>query len=93
MAIKTVKEHNDEADAIRKHIADADALLNKLRDELDLSRKTLHALREFAPADQFKIGTPYHLRPGNGRGESMSMNELIKAQTIRINTLLGDRAE
>lgn len=93
MAIKTVKEHTDEADAITKHVRDANALLIRLREELDYCRKTLHALRDFAPADQFKINAPYHLRAGTGNAEAQSMNLIIKAQTARINTLLGDRAE
>lgn len=91
MTQKTVKQHADEADTIAKHVRDANALLTKLRDELDNTRKTLHALRDFSPADRFKIDPPYHLR--NSANEPMNMLTMIKAQTVRINLLLGDRAE
>lgn len=91
MAIKTVKEHTDEADAIVKHVKDANALLEKLKAELDFARTALNKLSEFAPADKFKIDAPYHLR-ATSSDNAMSMNQIIKAQTVRINTLLGDRA-
>lgn len=95
MTIKTVQEHINEADTIAKHIKDANALVDRLRDELDKARTTLHSLRDFAPADRFKIDPPYHLRKtgADGRPEGQNMIAIIKAQTTRINTLLGDRAE
>lgn len=92
MTTKTVKQHIDEADTMVKHVRDADALIVKLRDELDRARSTLHALRDFAPADRFKIDGPYFLRKPETR-EGMNMVEIIKAMTKRINELLGDRAE
>ena len=91
MVQKTIKQHTDEADTIVKHVRDADALIVKLRDELDRTRATLHALRDFAPADRFKIEGPYHLRKPDSR-EPMSMLDMIKAQNARINLLLGDLA-
>ena len=91
MTTKTVKQHTDEADTIRAHINDANALVERLRGELSYARQTLHTLRDFAPADRFKIDPPYHLKQSSSEG--MNMLTMIKAQTVRINTLLGDRAE
>ena len=91
---KTVKEHIEEQDKIKEHIADANALVIKLRKELEDCRNTFEALEKFCPNDRFTIAAPYHLH--SSIGETLSKNTpmatILKYQTASINKLLGDRA-
>ena len=91
MAIfKTVKEHMDETDSIKKHIADSDALVLLLKSQLEESRHVLEKLRHFSPQNHFVVEAGYLLREKSE--ETLSMNGFIDREISRINKLLGDRA-
>lgn len=87
---KTVKEHQAEADRIKKHVDDANALLEKMKRVANDARSTLEALKVFSPNDQFKARCPYHLRDRDS--DEASMSAIIDRQVAQINALLGDRA-
>lgn len=87
---KTVAEHIQEADQIKKHVADANALVARLQKITAEARSTLEALKKFAPQEHFQIDIPYHLR--SERDSVGSMLSILDRQIKGINAILGDRA-
>jgi len=87
---KTVEEHFAEADRIQKHIRDANALVGKLKNELEATRRTLDILEQHQHPSVV-LDCPYWLKEKNDK-EPLSPKAMIQKQTERINALLGDRA-
>lgn len=86
--IKTVKEHLQEADTIKKHIDASNAMVLKLQSELSATRAGLEALIAMQhPA--LILTVPYALRTSND--EKLKPADLIKRQIDRINATLGDK--
>lgn len=89
---KTVKEHLEQADQIKSHVDDANALLKKLREELDRARLALEWLKQFdAPAFAPKPAG-YQFSNDVKDTAKVTMAEMIDARVKKINALLGDRA-
>lgn len=87
---KTVTDHVEESTRLEQHIKDANALVIKMRKELECCRKTLEKLEAFCPNEIFTIATPYHLR--DKLSDQSPMSKILNYQTKAINELLGDRA-
>lgn len=85
---KTVQEHDAEADQIIKHVRDANALVDRLKEELATTRRTLDVLAEHQHPSVV-LGSPYWLKTKNN--DQVSPKRMIEMQTDRINALLGDR--
>lgn len=87
---KTVKEHMQDSDTVKKIIEDANALVGRLQKELNCARETMEKLTPYQHP-LHRMDQPYHLRSERGNDPSAPAS-VIAAQVARINTLLGDRA-
>lgn len=88
MAKKTVKEHLNDADRLSQHVDDANALVRKLKDELEFCRKRLEWMKKFCHP-MFKAQDAHKF---DRKGDVVTMETAINLDIRDINDLLGDRA-
>lgn len=86
----SVKEHFEDCQQVSKVIKNANALLEKTRDELMIARTALEDLRKYQHPEM-RMYCPYHLRQQRDEGKT-SPQAVIDRTVERINQLLGDRA-
>ena len=90
---KTVTEHQQEADQIKRHIDEADALVRRLRSELETCRNVLEWSIGF-DNPEFERGIQYKgfkVDP-DGKSSTSTLKTAAKFRVSKINELLGDRA-
>jgi len=88
---RTVKEHMDESDRVTALVYDANAMVTKLKDELQFSRTVLDNLAGYQHP-KMVMDIPYFLKTATREAERCPPAQVIAKQINRINALLGDKA-
>lgn len=91
---KSIKDHMDESDQVKKLVDEANALLARAREELGLIREVLNELRPFQhpKLNIRQREANYAARRVADCGDNdFAPLHLIDRQIARINALLGDR--
>lgn len=91
---KSIKDHMDESDQVKKLVDEANALLGRAREELATIREVLTSLRDFQHPKMLirRADTSYLTREVANCGDrDFTPAHLIDRQVARINALLGDR--
>ena len=89
--MKTVEQHLEHAETLQEHIKSADALVLRLRKELQLCRSSLEWAMGFShPA--FSITANYYMDAPVKNGEQCTLKQMADHRIAAINALLGDKA-
>lgn len=87
---KTVKEHLNEADTVKRLVDDSTAMVKKLKDELEVCREIFEWAEKFNHPE-FRMHAPYFLRT-HFQNEQVPLASVTRKSVERINAVLGDRA-
>lgn len=91
---KSIKEHMDDSNQVKRLVDDANALLARARDELATVREVLSSLSDFQHPKVImkRTDASYLAREVAECGDrDFTPSHLIGKQIARINALLGDR--
>ena len=89
--MKTVEEHLEHAEVLQEHIKSADALVVKLKRELEICREFINWAARFGHPD-FKISVGYMGDMPVDHTELCSLRDGCSHRIAAINALLGDKA-
>ena len=89
--MKTVEQHLEHAEVLRDHIRSADALVVKLKEELEYCRGMIEWASRFSHPD-FTLSVGYTRGMPVKPSEECTLRAACNHRIAAINALLGDKA-